>query len=75
MADLDYKVVACGILKDLHLKMYRLTALDPYILSLRILVERFVFEIKQHGKNQRGLVVAEARDETLDNQLRLAGLI
>lgn len=72
MTDLDYMVVACGIKKDEHLKIYRLAAMDPYMLSLKILVERFVFEINARGGGEKGVIVAESRDETLDNQLRLS---
>ena len=72
MTDLDYMVVACGIKKDEHLRRYRLAAMDPYMLSLRILVERFVFEIKHRGGGEMGIIIAESRDETLDNQLRLS---
>jgi hypothetical protein len=42
------------------------------MLSLRILVERFVWEMKSRKVNEPGYIVAESRDETLDNQLRLA---
>jgi hypothetical protein len=72
MTDLDYMIVACGIKKDEHLKIYRLAAMDPYMLSLKILVERFVFEINARGGGEKGVIVAESRDETLDNQLRLS---
>lgn len=68
---LDFKVLACGIKKDDHLKKYGLGALDPYMLSIKILLERFVFEIKRAGGTP-GYIVAESRDETLNNQLRLA---
>lgn len=70
--DLDYMVIACGIKKDEHLRRYKLTAMDPYMLSMKILVERFVFEIKARGGGEKGIVIAESRDETLDNQLRLS---
>ncbi len=70
MHDLDYKVVACAIRKDEHIKKYTVSALDPYFLSLEILVERFAFEL---GKGQ-GLIVAESRGPTLDNQLEIAWL-
>ncbi len=72
MKSLDYKIVACCVRKEEHLKRYGLAAMDPYMLSLKILVERFVFEIKACGDAEKGIIVAEARDETLDNQLRLA---
>jgi len=69
MKALEYKVVACAIRKDQHLDQYGLVAMDPYLLSLRILVERFAFEV---GETQTGQIIAEARDETLNNELRLA---
>jgi len=72
MALLEYKVVACAIKKEDHLRRYGLAAVDPYLLSLKILVERFVYEIKQNPIIAKGIIVAESRDETLDNQLRLA---
>jgi hypothetical protein len=72
MSELDYMIIACGVKKEDHLKRYGIAALDPYMLSLKILVERFVLEIKSRKENERGIIVAEARDETLDNQLRLA---
>lgn len=70
MRSLDYKVVACVIKKDIHLSRYGLAALDPYLLSLDILVERFCMEI---GKvTDGGLVVAEKRGPVLDRELELA---
>lgn len=72
MMDLDYMIIACGIKKDQHLSRYGLAAMDPYMLALRILVERFVFEIKKRSRGEKGLIIAESRDETLDNQLRLS---
>ena len=72
MTDLDYIIVAGGIKKDEHLRRYRLAAMDPYMLSLKILVERFVFDIKRRGDGEMGMIIAESRDETLDNQLRLS---
>lgn len=72
MDALDYMVIACVIKKNEHLSQYGLAALDPYMLSLRVLMERFVFEIQQRGGGSPGHIIAEARDETLDNQLRLA---
>lgn len=71
MDKLEYTVIACVIKKNEHLSRYGLAAIDPYILSLRLLVERFVIEIKNRGDSP-GLIMAESRDETLDNELRLA---
>jgi hypothetical protein len=70
MRSLDYQVVACAIRKDEHLKRYNISALDPYFLALEILVERFCFELQ----NDTGLIVAESRGSTLDNQLEIAWL-
>lgn len=72
MRSLDYKVVACAIKKDPYLRRYGLAALDPYMICLEVLVERFCFEIG----NQRGggAIVVERRDPTLDHALQLAWL-
>jgi hypothetical protein len=51
---------------------YGVAALDPYLLSLDLLVEQFCFEI---GKvSGGGVIVAEKRDPTLDRELDLAWL-
>lgn len=71
MAELQYTVVACAIRKDAHLARYGVAALDPYLLSLDVLVERFCFEI---GRGGSGVIVAEKRDPTLDRQLDIAWL-
>jgi hypothetical protein len=70
VTELDFKIVACVIKKQAHLQKYGLSALDPYLLSLSVLVERFVFECGSAG----GSIVAEARDVTLNNALDLAFL-
>jgi hypothetical protein len=72
MFSLEYKVVACAIRKDEHLQRYDVSALDPYFLSLEVLVERFCFEIGKQPSG--GCIVAETRGSTLDNQLELAWL-
>lgn len=69
---LDYQVVACAIRKDAHIARYGVAALDPYLLSLDLLVERFCLEIG--NVNGGGLIVAERRDATLDHELELAWL-
>ena len=72
MQRLEYSVVACAIRKNNHLSRYGVAALDPYLLSLDILVERFCFDV---GRNSGGgLIVAEKRDPTLDRELDLAWL-
>lgn len=72
LAKLDYKILACAIKKDEHFKKYGLAAIDPYMLSLDCLVERFVFELEAQRK--QGIIVAESRNSILDNQLELAFL-
>lgn len=70
ISGLNFKIVASVIRKQDHLKKYGLQAVDPYMLSLSILVERFMFECRSAG----GSIVAEARDATLNNALELAFL-
>lgn len=72
MRSLDYQVVACAIRKDDHIARYGVAALDPYLLSLDLLVERFAFEVGNISGG--GLIVAERRDPTLDHELELAWL-
>lgn len=72
MRELEYQVVACVIRKDGHIQKYDISALDPYFLSLEILVERFCFEIG--NEDNGGFIVAEKREPTLDHQLELAWL-
>ncbi|HRW59329.1 MAG TPA: DUF3800 domain-containing protein [Defluviicoccus sp.] len=72
MLDLRYTVVACAIRKNDHLARYGVAALDPYLLSLDVLVERFCFDIGRIAGG--GVIVAEKRDPTLDRQLELAWL-
>ncbi len=72
MDELDYTVVACAIRKDHHLSRYGVAALDPYLLSLDVLVERFCMEVG--NVEGGGLIVAERRDPTLDHELELAWL-
>ncbi|MBN8532059.1 MAG: DUF3800 domain-containing protein [Alphaproteobacteria bacterium] len=71
MRSLQYTVVACAIRKENHLSRYGVAALDPYLLSLDILVERFGFDVNYP---HTGMIVAERRDDTLDQQLELAWL-
>lgn len=70
MRRLRFMVVACAIRKDDHLSRYGVAALDPYMLSLDILVERFCFEVG--AVSGGGVIVAEKRDPTLDRELDLA---
>ncbi|MGD0921300.1 MAG: DUF3800 domain-containing protein [Terriglobia bacterium] len=70
LRDMQFKIVACAIRKHEHLGKYGLNALDPYMLSLSIVIERFIFECGSPG----GIVVAESRSETFDSALELAFL-
>lgn len=72
MRELDYSVVACAIRKDEHLARYGMAALDPYLMSLDILVERFCMDVGD--VEDGGLIVAERRGPTLDHELELAWL-
>jgi hypothetical protein len=69
---LDFRVVACVIRKDDHLSRYGVAALDPYLMSLDILAERFCMEIG--NVNDGGVIIAEKRGATLDHELDLAWL-
>ena len=72
MRRVQYQVVACVIRKEDHLRAYGVAALDPYLLSLDVLVERFCMEIGDVAGG--GIIVAEKRGPTLDHQLELAWL-
>ena len=72
VASLDFQAVACVIRKDEHLARYQSAALDPYLLSLEILVERFCREIGDVESG--GNIIAEKRGALLDRQLDVAWL-
>lgn len=72
MQSLDYQVVACAIHKDRLVARYGRQTIDPYMLSLNVLVERFCFELGDHADN--GLIVAERRRPDLDDELEEAWL-
>jgi hypothetical protein len=72
MRTLDYTVVACAVRKDVHLAAYGTGALDPYMLSLNVIVERFCFALADAREVEPGRIVAERRDPTLDAALRAA---
>ena len=72
MRELEYRVVACAIRKDAHLAQYGMAALDPYLMSLDILVERFCMDVGD--VEDGGVIVAERRGPTLDHELELAWL-
>lgn len=68
----DFYLVASIIDKTKHVKRYGMLAMDPYILSLEIIIERFILSLNKTG--ERGLVIAESRGAQLDNELELAFL-
>jgi Protein of unknown function (DUF3800) len=70
MRELEYRVIACVIKKDGHLSRYGVSALDPYMFSLEVLVERFAMEVGNHWHG--GEIVAECRSLELDKELGLA---
>jgi hypothetical protein len=72
MRGLEYQVIACAIRKDAHIARYGVAALDPYLLSLDLLVERFCLDVGNVSGG--GMIVAERRDPTLDHELELAWL-
>jgi len=72
MRDLEYQVVACAILKGEHVARFGADALDPYLLSLNVLVERFCFEIGDMANG--GRILAERRSRVLDHDLEIAWL-
>jgi hypothetical protein len=69
MRRLDYSVIACAIRKDAHVEAYGDAAIDPYALSLNVLVERICFALTDVGDSHPGAIVAERRDQTLDAAL------
>lgn len=69
---LNFEIIAAGIQKRKHLLRYGIAAVDPYLLSLEFVVERFIFALDDC--NEKGIIIAESRDKQLDNQLELAWL-
>ena len=72
MNELEFEVVACVIKKLDHLRRYGMAAVDPYMLSLDILVERFCMGLEK--EKSKGIIIAEKRGSTLDRQLEIAWL-
>lgn len=70
VAGLSIKVVACAIRKAAHVERYGALAVDPYMLSLGVLVERFCFEIGR--SSERGTIIVERRGRLLDAALASA---
>jgi hypothetical protein len=70
ISSLDITILACAIKKELHIDKYGVDAIDPYHLSMNVLIELFCFDIGQDGIE--GQIIAEAREVKLDRKLDLA---
>ena len=70
LSALRFTVVACVIHKRRLLDRHGELAVDPCMLSLGIVVERFCFELG--GAGRRGRIVVERRNERLDRELTVA---
>jgi hypothetical protein len=69
LLSLDFMVIACAIHKPRLVQRYGRLAVDPYALSLGVVVERFCFAL---GHGDRGRLVVECRNPRLDRELRTA---
>jgi hypothetical protein len=69
VASLEFTVIACAIQKTRLVERYGELAIDPYALSLGIVVERFCFAL---GPRAKGRLVVECRNPRLDRELRTA---
>lgn len=67
----NFTLLACIIDKTEHLKHYRYP-INPYILSLEIIIEKFVMFLNK--EKEQGMIIAESRNNQLDNELNLAFL-
>ena len=67
VTELDFTVVACAIRKNDHFRHYGTAAIDLYRLSLHTLAELFCDKIG--AVRNGGVIVAESRDATLDQDL------
>jgi hypothetical protein len=66
----DFKIIACVIKLHDHIIQYKDHALDPYMHSLDVVVERFCRELD--GTADNGFICAEMRNPGLDRDLRKA---
>ncbi len=67
MQTVEYEILACVIDKKRHVEKYADNARDPYELSLDILVERFVYALKE--TMTQGKIIAEKRNSYQDKLL------
>lgn len=67
---LEFKGICCAIKKHDHKRLYGDAAFDPYKYSLRVLVERFCFELDD--ARTTGRMVIESRGDGPDGQINEA---
>jgi hypothetical protein len=67
---LPVTVIACVIHKPALRDRYGALAVDPYSLSLGVVVERFCFALGEAGET--GCIVAESRNGRIDRELTIA---
>ncbi len=72
IAKADFNLISCIVDKAKHKEKYRALAMDPYTLSLEIIIERFVKLLID--SKEKGFIIAESRGQQLDNELNLAFL-
>jgi len=72
IAETDFALIGCIVDKTKHREKYKSLAIDPYTLSLEIIVERFVKMLVD--SQEKGFIIAESRGQQLDNELNLAFL-
>lgn len=66
----DFKIIACAIKLIDHIAQHGQNALDPYMYSLDVVVERFCKEL--NNTTDSGFICAEMRNPGLDRDLRTA---
>ena len=66
----DFRIIACAIKLYDHVAQYGQNALDPYMYSLDLVVERFCKEL--NNTRDSGFICAEMRNPGLDRDLRMA---
>lgn len=71
LEEIKFTLIICIIKKPAHLEKYGLSAIDPYLLSFDTLLNEFIQEI---GERKQGKIIAEKRNDNLDNQLEIAWL-
>ena len=68
----EFTLLSSIIDKKRHKERYGTLALDPYNISLEVVIERFIRYLSK--VNDRGVIVAESRGGQLDNELDVAFL-